>query len=537
MLHPLPMPRSPIVTLAGLLAAALLCHCGAPQPPQCHRVPSASRVPSPTLLAEARTAWKTLANPSRKRDWPAATATYNAAVAKLFDQLRCGNGDWQTRAQALGTRIQAPDKSHLDPAKLDSLFPASLIRPQTISDRKITGGIGVPLVGWKKTAPVGQRREPYTLPTGLPYLITTSLDFSRPGPPAWQMHKRWLVEETAVDSTTHTLAADWSAPNEFFWAMSELDNLTIENVLLPDRFSEETGFYFLQPYDPDKIPVILVHGLVSSPDAFRHTINSLVPEPWFRKNYQIWLYNYPTGNPWSYSAGRFRQLTRELCAYARTKGHSRKLEQMVIIGHSMGGLITHASVTDPGTAFYDEFFNKPIETLPLSEPSREFIRETFLYKPLQEPKRVIFLATPHRGSPMAEFRFALWISRLIRLPKTLTIELLDDTLTTVGGLTKTGAGENSFGTSIGTLSPANRSTVTLGKLPLPKGIVFHSIIGDRGRGGTPNSSDGVVPYWSSHIEPVATETIVPASHSVQNHPATNAEIKWILLHHLEQVSR
>lgn len=521
----------------GLLAVMLLCHCGAPQPPQCARVPAASRVPAPTLLAEARGAWRTLADPSRKSAWPAATASYNAAVAKLFDQLRCGPSTWQERASALGSEITPADPGHIDPSQLDNLFPASLVSTKGIVESKTTPGVGVPLVGWKKTAPVGHPRAPHTLPTGLPYLATATLDFGQSTHPVWHIHKRFYRDETRIGPTTHTLAADWSAPNAFFWGMSNLDNLAIQNVLLPDRFSEETGFYFLQPYDPEKIPVILVHGLVSSPDAFKHTINTLIPEPWFRKNYQIWLYNYPTGNPWTYSACRFRQLTRELCAYARTKGHSRKLDQMVIIGHSMGGLITHASVTDPGTIIYSEYFKQPINSLPVSSITREYLRESFIYKPLSEPKRVIFLATPHRGSPMAELRPALWISRLIRLPKTLTVQLLDNTLATMEEMAKPGSGDNPFGTSIGTLSPANRSTVALSTLPLPRGIVFHSVIGDRGRGDTPQSSDGVVPYWSSHIGPVASEKIVSSGHSVQSHPATNEEIKRILKLHLTNPQR
>lgn len=519
----------------GLLAAAMLCQCGAPQPPQCRVVPSASRVPAPTLLSEAGGAWRVLANPGRKREWPAAREAYNGAVAKLFDQLRCGPGDWQTRATALGTRIAPPDARNVDPAKLDALFPASLIECKSLDQHMTTTGVGVPLVGWKKTAPVGFKRDPYTLPTGLPYLATAVLDCSRPGSPVWRLIKRWREETISVGQVDQTLAADWSAPNAFFWSMSELDNLALLNVLRPDRLSEETGFYFLEPYDPEKIPVVLVHGLVSSPDAFKETVNSLIPEPWFRRNYQIWLYNYPTGNPWTFSAGRFRELMREVCAYARSKGHSRKLEQMVVVGHSMGGVITHASVTNPGTALYDAQFKRPLDQLKTSDEARKVIRDTLLYQPLSEPKRVVFLATPHRGSPMADLSLAVWFSRLIHLPKTLTVDLLDNTLLAVSDLADgdaTNTTQDPFSTSIGTLSPANRATKALGTLPLPAGITFHSVIGDRGKGNSPQSSDGVVPYWSSHIEPVASEKIVPAGHSVQAHPETNAELQRILRGHL-----
>ena len=518
--------------LLPLLAVALLCHCGAPQLPQCTRVPKASRVPAPTLLEDARHSWKILANPNRKHDWPTATESYNAAVAKLFDQLRCGPGDWQHRAGLLATAIAPPDASHVDPAALDGLFPASLINTSVLNERKTTPGLGVPLVGWKETAPVGRPRPQFTLPTGLPYMATASLDFSRSGLPVWHLTKRWIQPDIALGNVRQPLAADWSAPNAFFWAMSELDNLALQNVFLPGRYSEETGFYFLQPYDPEKIPLVLVHGLVSSPAAFKETINTLIPEPWFLKNYQIWLYNYPTGNPWPFSAARFREKMREVCAYARSKGHSRNLERMVVAGHSMGGVITHASVTDPGTAFYKAQYSKPPDELRASAAGRKMIQETLFYQPLREPKRVVFLATPHRGSPMADLRLATWISRLIKLPKTLTVDLLDNTLQAVGDIAQGETPGDLFPTSVGTLSPANKATRALNVLPLPPTITFHSVIGDRGKGNTPESSDGVVPYWSSHISPVVSEKIVPAGHSVQHHPSTNAELKRILLEHL-----
>jgi triacylglycerol esterase/lipase EstA (alpha/beta hydrolase family) len=205
-------------------------------------------------------------------------------------------------------------------------------------------------------------------------------------------------------------------------------------------------------------------------------INELVPEPWFRERYQIWLYNYPTGNPWIFSSMKFRELMRGACAYARTKGDDSNLNRMVIVSHSMGGLLTRSSVTDPKTVFYDSNFRKPIDQLKVSADTRKLIRDTTLYQPLTEPKRVVFLAVPHRGSPMANLKPAVWFSRLIRLPKTLTVELLDTTLLAVGDVVQGDDPTKRLPTSINSLSPNNRATVALNKLALPGKITFHSVI-------------------------------------------------------------
>jgi hypothetical protein len=515
-----------------LFFALLLCQCGVPNLPQCHSVPMASRAPATTLIDEARRHWKILGNPSLKTEWAQSCAAYNAAVAKLFDQLRCGPNGWDTRAAAIGTSMAPASPLETDLTKLDVVFPATLVNGHVVRAHRTTDGIGVPLVGWKKTSPVGRPREKFILPNGLPYNVTATLAFDGSGAPIWHFAKRWRQNEITISGTSQTLAADWTAPNAFYWKMCELDDLLIQNVILPDRYTEETGVYFVTPYDPEKIPVVFVHGLVSSPDAFKNIINQLAPEPWFRENYQIWLYNYPTGNSWTLSAMNFRDKMREACAYARTKGSDRNLNRMVVVSHSMGGLLTRSSVTAPGNVMYDGVFTKPVGQLKVSASTRGLIERSLLYQPLTEPERVVFMAVPHRGSPMANMRPAAWISNLIRLPKTLTIDLLDTTLLAAGGVLKGEHPTDGLPTSINSLSPSNRSTISLNKLPLPADITFHSVIGDRGKGKAPDCSDGVVPYWSSHVTPVASEKIVPCNHGVPDNPEAAEELKRILQLHL-----
>lgn len=516
-----------------LLLAALLSNCGAPQPPRCVSVPMASRQPAATLLSNTQEQWKILGNSSRSSEWSRATESYNRSVARLFDQLRCGPGDWSSRAATLGTRIAPPDQSQVDLEKLDAMFPASQVDVSSLKTHQTTAGVGVPLVGWKATTPLGEARPKYQLPNGFPYIITATLRFDADGTPVWHFTKRWLHNDIPIKNTTHTLAADWSAPNAFLWKMCSLDDLKIQNVLRPDRFSEETGIYFLQPYDPNKIPLVLVHGLVSSPDAFKNVINELAPEPWFRERYQIWLYSYPTGNPWIYSGAKFRELMREACTYARTQGDDKNLNRMVVVSHSMGGVITRSSVTDPKNVLYNAYFNQPIDQLNVSESTRQLIRDATLYQPLTEPKRVVFLAVPHRGSPVANRWFANAISNIISLPKTLTVDLLDKTLSTMTDLMRGEDKSHPLPTSISSLSPKSRANLALNQLALPPKIQCHSVIGDRGRGDTPESSDGVVPYWSSHVTPVTSELVVPSNHGVPDCPQAATELERILKLHTQ----
>ncbi|MEP2776181.1 MAG: hypothetical protein ABJQ29_03110 [Luteolibacter sp.] len=476
-----------------------------------------------------------LSDPRKKQSWPAAQKTYNEAVAILFDKIRCGSGDWTSRAQKIGTVLATPSRAEQDLAETDALFPAAAVKINRRHRHQATAGIGIPAVSWKATTPVGVQRPAFFPPNGEPRPVTVMLDFSSPTP-QWHFPLRWVYEDFSVGGTPHRLAADWTAPIDFFWYMCDLDDLRIQNALLPDRLTQETGLYFLQPYNPNKIPVVMVHGLASSPDAYREILNDLAPEPWFRERYQVWLYNYPTGIPWLYNAMKFRQIMGEAGNYARSRGDDANLKKMVILSHSMGGLLARTAVTDPGTAMYDAHFSKPLDQLDVKPETTTLIREGMLYEPLTDVKRMVFMAVPHQGSPMASFRGTRFLSNFIRLPKTLTVGLLDVALNSVNdSIDSATAGESvPKPTSISTLNPTSRAFEGLKAMPLPKGITFHSIIGDKGHGDSPHSSDGVVPYWSSHVEPVASELIVPSNHSVPFDPQASAEIRRILLLHLKE---
>ncbi len=526
---------NPIRLFGCLLVLSLLTQCGAPGPPVCRLSPPTARAQAPMLIETARINWKILSNPAQRTLWPAAEIAYNSAVSSLFDKMRCGGNDWAAQASEIGTSLARPTENLKDLRRLEALFPAAAVKVKTKERYNKTEGLGIAAVGWRSTSPVGVPREQFLPPNGQPFNLTAILDFSA-GTPQWKFVQRWDQSSFAIGPTSHKLAADWTAPIDFFWYMCDLDDLRLQNVIIPERFTEETGLYFLEPYDPDKIPVVMVHGLVSSPDAYRDIINDLSPEPWFRENYQIWLYNYPTGTPWLYNAMRFRQIMGTASAYARRQGPDAKLKQMVILSHSMGGLLTRTAVSPPGKFLYDAHFPKPLSELKIKRKTRTLLEDALLYTPLKDPARVVFMAVPHRGSPAANFRGTAFLSNLIRLPKILTVDLIDATLqATAGDAGLSGdieAAQVKPPTSISTLSPSYSGFEGLSKMRLPQNIIFHSILGDKGHGDTPKSSDGVVPYWSSHLDEVSSELIVPSNHSVPSSPAAAAEVQRILRLHI-----
>ncbi|MGA8655134.1 MAG: hypothetical protein WB586_03225 [Chthoniobacterales bacterium] len=91
--------------------------------------------------------------------------------------------------------------------------------------------------------------------------------------------------------------------------------------------------------------------------------------------------------------------------------------------------------------------------------------------------------------------------------------------------------------SVDTLAPTSRFVKAINTIPITPSIPYHTIMGDRGRGDAPNSSDGVVPYWSSHMEGAKSELIVPSGHSAHQNPKAIQEVRRILMLNAENRNR
>ncbi len=230
---------------------------------------------------------------------------------------------------------------------------------------------------------------------------------------------------------------------------------------------------------------------------------------------------YPTGNPPGYSA----YLCREELAKIQ------KLHPMprgcIMIGHSMGGLVSRMQVTTTGLTLWNAVFKKNANPIYARLPSDHLIKKWLIFQANPRVKKVVFICVPHRGSQMAESSIGSIGRSLIRLPSSLIIALNQSVM----GVLKTAAGIVSLPNSIDGLSPKNPTLIAMDKLPIS--APHYSIIGDRKRGDTPDSSDGVVPYWSSHLTSATSEWIVPGPHGSYELPETEDALKKILADHLK----
>jgi triacylglycerol esterase/lipase EstA (alpha/beta hydrolase family) len=295
---------------------------------------------------------------------------------------------------------------------------------------------------------------------------------------------------------------------------------------------DKTRLAALAPYTPGKLPVVLVHGTASSPGRWAQMINELSNDRAIGPHVSFWLFMYDTGNPIAYSAMLLRESLVAAVAKLDPEGKDPALRRMVVVGHSQGGLLTKLTVVDSGDRFFRNVSEQPLEKLDLDEDQRAFVRRLAFVTPLPFVRRVIFLATPHRGSYVAGNWLAHQVARLIVLPFDIT-HRLTDILRRNPSLQGAG-GRRRFQTSVDNMTPGNRFITTLASLPIQPPVVAHSIIAVQGDGPAGEGDDGVVEFESARIDGVASTTVVRSAHSCQDHPQTIDKVREILLEHIEE---
>ena len=290
----------------------------------------------------------------------------------------------------------------------------------------------------------------------------------------------------------------------------------------------DNGLFMLHPYHANMIPVVFVHGTASSPARWAEMANELLGDRAIASHYQIWFFIYNSGNPIALSAMRLRESLVAVRKDVDPDGQDPALNQMVVIGHSQGGLLTKMMVVDSGNRFWNNVTSVPFDQAELDPETRDLASRAMFFKPLPFVNEVIFIATPHRGSYMASNPIVKFGNKFINLP---------------GGLAKSAVQlsklrENSMmgtpfviPTALDNMDASNPFIKTLSSLPIAPGVHAHSIIPVKGTGPVDNGNDGVVEYRSAHIDGVESELIVRSGHSTQATPETIEEVRRILYQH------
>jgi pimeloyl-ACP methyl ester carboxylesterase len=343
-------------------------------------------------------------------------------------------------------------------------------------------------------------------------------------------------DEFTLEGMKIPLEVDYSTPLVIQMENINPFTLGLSSMFKSDKKIDDAGLFLLEPYNPNKIPVVMVHGLMSSPVTWIEMFNDFRGQPEIRDRYQFWFFAYPTGLPILYSSSILRDNLLDVQKKLDPDLSNPNFNNMILVGHSMGGLLSRVMMQNSGNAYWDYVFEEPIDDIQVDESSREFLRRTLFFESIPFVQRVVFIATPHRGSPIADQWYSSIASRMIALPGNLVdtaSNLLSDDQIKLNQKAFENTKKISF-RSIDSLSATSPFITVYNQLPVRDDVTYHSIIGTRKDDTGPGSSDGVVLYESSHIDFAVSERLVHSGHPAQQHPDAINEVKRILLLHLQE---
>jgi pimeloyl-ACP methyl ester carboxylesterase len=415
---------------------------------------------------------------------------------------------------------------------IEKYYSADEFIVRGLTTRNRDSGLGAPLIAVSRK--MGKFQEHRRVPATVFLRVSGDVRAWSAGKmeATLELYSAFDVKPVEVNGKPVPLQTDTTAP-----LAQALNNSAIWDLGLDQFFSTEAqikpGIRLMEPYTPGQIPVVFVHGTASSPVWWAEMWNTLNADPVLRSHYQFWTFNYASGNPITYTAGILRNDLMDEVKILDPDGKDPALLQMVIIGHSQGGLLAKMTATDTGDKLWRIVSQTNINDLKVDEKTRELLRTNLFFKPLPCVSEVIFIATPHRGS-YKNTRFVQGIlNRFIKLPRDLmdtSVGLLKmkDTIQLPKQL------RNGVPTSLNGMATDNPFMLTLAEIPTAPGIKAHSIIAIQGKGQPPNGADGVVKYTSAHVDYAESEFIVRSFHSCQGNPLTIEEVRRILLENLGQ---
>lgn len=492
-------------------------------------------------LEAGRLAWLQIA--ADREDDPVFRNVYNFTCGEVLLALQ-SKAQWEKEVvvpgiggRELRLRSDLRGKNLIDPRNWNEIWLAEdweFSRMRKLN-RIIVPGIGAPLVGYMDHENAEKQGYEFVSPVGLSAPFTAVVrSAAGTGDFELAIYDSDVVTRVRMDGREYPLQIDYTAPIALLAKFQPYTAVGLRGFLRPQRFLDRMGLFHIDRYDPERIPLVFVHGLMSSPGVWLETINALRADPEIRRKYQVVLFYYPNGLPILFNASGLRE---SLAEYSRRHDPDRdrpNFRKIVLVGHSMGSILANAQVRSSNGVIENFVFRRPIEQLADMTPEeKEHVKRLVRYRANPDVTRTVFIAGPHRGSPFATNIIGRIGSRLISFPfdlilpgKSLTADLTPQARRIL----------HSRPNSVSSLAPNSPVLDLILQQPVKRHLHVHSIIGRL----NPNipleeSSDGIVPYPSAHLAGVDSEVVVTAEHTATvSRPDTIAELRRILSEHAEK---
>lgn len=349
-----------------------------------------------------------------------------------------------------------------------------------------------------------------------------------------ELYDPYKFDQVGLDSKTYPLAANFSAPYGLWLAENNLGLSAYLSLIDRDTRVTMPHLYMLEPYNPNKKIIVLVHGLASSPEAWIGVTNDIMGDPILRDQYQVWQIFYSTNMPILESRYQIYAILKQ--AFGKLNPQDAAAKDVVLIGHSMGGIISRLLVSQQDLT---RNASKLLSATQRAQIKKEpLILSRLEVQPISNFSRAIFMSAPHRGTDYAELWFTRAARKIIKVPgaflgamaegvTTLNLKPTDLVNSFKDGFIQNGPSDLSYKSKF----------IALTQNVVPRsGFQFHSIMGNITQETDPKlTTDGIVPYKSSHLNGALSEKIIQGGHSIQETPEAILELRQILRLHLTEL--
>lgn len=396
----------------------------------------------------------------------------------------------------------------------------------------------------------------------------------------------------------YPLAANFSAGYGLWLAENQLDGVGYLNLLTRRQETTLPKLFMLEPYDPNKRVIVMIHGLASSPATWVNLTNDIFSDDKLRDNYQVWQIFYPTNLPILENRYQIQKLLETTYQQTDPNGQNRASKNSVIVSHSMGAIISRMMLSDDNLAknldalddknLISDSAKRQIDQTLRQAFGKEEISKRFQLQTLPQVDTAVFLSAPFQGTDYADRWFTRALRRIIYLPISLVKTVTDNlaTIATQGDLAQNPLGALYLQNGASQLSNKSSFIQLTKDITINDRITYHSIIanndtditqglarmqpggaridlsqatkadtsGDTDTSSIPSAplvaavmvdedisqalterlSDGIVPYTSAHLDGAASETVISGGHSIQANPQTILTLRRILHKQLQQ---
>ncbi|OXL28711.1 triacylglycerol lipase [Psychrobacter sp. DAB_AL32B] len=302
------------------------------------------------------------------------------------------------------------------------------------------------------------------------------------------LYNPYRSESASILGDDYPLAANFSAGYGLWLAENQLDGVGYLNLITRQKEASLPKLFMLEPYDPDKRVIIMLHGLASSPATWVNLTNDIFNDDKLRNNYQVWQIFYPTNLPILENRYQIQKLINTTYQQTDPKGQNLSSKNSVIISHSMGGIIARMMLSDDNLAnnldalddkdLLANSSQRQVDAMLKQALTNKELRNRFELSALPQVDTAVFLSSPFQGTDYADRWFTRALRRIIYLPVGL-VKTVTDNLATIaiqGDLAQNPFGALYLQNGASQLSDKSSFIQLTKDISINKRITYHSII-------------------------------------------------------------